>query len=33
MVANITFNTLLCLPDLFGGTPANVVSRKLLDGG
>ena len=33
MVTNITFNALLCLPDLFGGTPANVVSRKLLDGG
>lgn len=29
MVTNITFNALLCLPDLFlGGTPANVVSRK-----
>ena len=33
MVTNITFNALLCLPDLFAGTPANVVSRKLLDGG
>ena len=34
MVTNITFNALLCLPDLLGGgTPANVVSRKLLDGG
>ena len=33
MVTNITFNALLCLPDLSGGTPANVVSRKLLDGG
>ena len=33
MVTNITFNALLCLPDLLGGTPANVVSLKLLDGG
>ena len=33
MVTNITFNALLCLPDFSGGTPANVVSRKLLDGG
>ena len=33
MVTNITFHALLCLPDLSGGTPANVVSRKLLDGG
>ena len=33
MVTNITFNTLLCLPDLLGGAPAIVVSRKLFDGG
>ena len=33
MVTNITFNALLCLPDLLGGAPAIVVSRKLFDGG